>query len=96
MSLSKVRLAEERPETLSEYIGLVDYSGQDLYTGDLVVIENELITKQFRVIYSKEKLAYCFQTEDQEQAVYSWQEIKGIFGKDFTVTKTGNIFIQGG
>lgn len=85
-----------KPGPICEYISLIDQNGQDIYTGDLVLIEDSLIHKQFRIIFSQEHLAYCFQTEDQERSVYTWKEIKGIFDNNFTVTKTGNIFKQGG
>lgn len=97
LNLSKLNIvSSEKPNTVCEFINLVDQKGQDIYTGDIVWIENELIHKQFQVVFSQEKLGYCFQTQDQEEKPYSWQEIKGIFGNNFTITKTGNIFKQGG
>lgn len=94
LSLSKVRLAEERPETLSEYIGLVDYNGQDIYTNDLVIIENNLIHKQFRIVFNQELLAFGFQSEDKEKRFYTLKMIKAIY-ENYTITKVGSIFKGG-
>lgn len=79
-----------------EYIGLVDQNGQDLYTNDLVIIENNLMLKQFRIVFNREQLAFGFQTEDEARIFYTLKEIRGLFGEQFTVTKTGNIFKPGG
>lgn len=86
-----IKLFENTSETLSEFINLYDYNGQELFTNDLVIIENDIISKQFRVVFSQDKLAYGFQTEDQAKIFYTLHEIKGIFQK-FTITKVGNIF----
>ncbi len=83
-------------EPICEYIGLVDQNGQDIYTNDLIIIENNIsIPKQFRVVFNKEQLAFGFQTEDEAKKFYTLREIRGIY-KNFTITKVGNIFLQGG
>lgn len=84
-------LTSKEDERLCESIGLIDQNGQDLYVNDLVIIENNLFSKQFRIVFNQSQLAYGFQREDETRDFYTLSQIKGIF-ENYTITKVGNIF----